>query len=211
MLPVEITVDGHDYTNNGVTYGFFDAYLLDVEPRLVSRLGNTPLTLSGFGFVNAGEGETKVKFSTKGKGELNCGTTPCIHQATYIDKNTLKAVTLPQNTVFYTKNNNTANIGEDGVTVEATVYNNEFTSNNIEIWYIFDPLFKNISRNSTPINLSLPILVLTEFFWDANDYDKFAKYSNFTCRFTVGNDVYVTAARMETMPFGSRYENDELS
>jgi hypothetical protein len=73
VLTVEVSVDGHDYTNNGITYGFFDAYLLDVEPRLVSKLGNTTLTLTGFGFVNAGEGETKVKFSTKGRGELNCG------------------------------------------------------------------------------------------------------------------------------------------
>lgn len=106
---------------------------------------------------------------------------------------------------------NSTNIGQDGVTVEATVYNNQFTSNNIEIWYIYDPLFKAISRNSTPINLSLPIFVTTEFYWDQNDYDRFLKYSNFTCRFTFANQVYVTAARMETMPFGSRYENDELS
>lgn len=81
VLPVEISLDGHDFTNNGVTYGFFDAYLLDVTPRLISRLGNTQLTLSGFGFVNAGENETKVKFSTKNKGELNCGSTPCVQSA----------------------------------------------------------------------------------------------------------------------------------
>lgn len=145
VLPVEVSTDGHDYTNNGVTYGFFDAYLLDVEPRLISRLGGTPLVLSGFGFVNAGEGETKVKFSSKGKGELNCGTTPCINQATYIDKNTIHTKSLPQGNLLYT--NTSTSIGQNGFTVEASVYNNQFTKNNIEVFYIFDPLFKAISRN----------------------------------------------------------------
>lgn len=73
VLPVEVSLDGIEYTHNGITYGFFDAYLLDVEPRLISKNGGTPLTLSGFGFVNAGPGETKSKFSIKGTGELNCG------------------------------------------------------------------------------------------------------------------------------------------
>ena len=96
VLPVEISLDGVEYTHNGVTYGFFDAYLLDVEPRLISKNGGTPLTLSGFGFVNAGQGETKSKFSVKGTAELNCaGQSPCYQEATYIDKNTLTVKTLP--------------------------------------------------------------------------------------------------------------------
>jgi hypothetical protein len=158
--------------------------------------------------VNAGPGETKTKFSSKSNGELSCGTSPCINEATFVDKNTLLTKSLPQGVLFYT---NHTNIGQNGFTVEATVYNNQFTNNNIEVWYIFDPLFKAISRNSTPINLSLPILVTTEFYWESNNYDRFVKYSNFTCRFTVGNQTYVTSARMETMPFGSRYENDALT
>jgi hypothetical protein len=53
--------------------------------------------------------------------------------------------------------------------------------------------------------------VTTEFFWGQNDFDKFHKYSNFTCRFVVGGQTYESSGRMETMPFGSRYENDEVS
>lgn len=102
------------------------------------------------------------------------------------------------------------NIGEDAFTVEVAVYNKTFTHNNIAVWYIYDPWFKSISRKSTPINLSLPILVDTDFYWNKNDYDKFHKYSNFTCRFTINGDAHVTQGRMETMPFGSRYENDEV-
>lgn len=121
ILPVEISLDGNEYTNNGVTYGFFDAYLLDVRPRLISKNGGTTLTLSGFGFVYAGPGETKTKFSSKANGELSCGTSPCINEATFIDKNTLETKSLPQGVLFYT---NHTNIAQNGFTVEATVYNN---------------------------------------------------------------------------------------
>jgi len=55
VLPVEVSFNNFDFTSNGFTYGFFDAYLLNVSPRLVSHLGNTTLTLDGFGFVNAGD------------------------------------------------------------------------------------------------------------------------------------------------------------
>lgn len=78
VLEVEVSVDGYDYTHNHQTYGFFDAYLLDVQPRLLSKNGGTPMKLSGFGFVNTGSEELKSKFSTKGLGELSCGSSPCI-------------------------------------------------------------------------------------------------------------------------------------
>lgn len=206
VLPVEISLDGTEFTDNGITYGFFDAYLLDVHPRLISKLGGTPITLAGFGFVNTGE--TKAKFQVKGAGDLSCGVSPCTADAAFVDKNTMTTRSVAQGVLSY---KNGTNIGMDGFAIEAAVYNNEFTSNNIQVWYIFDPSFKSISRNSTPINLSLPILVQTDFNWAQNDFSRFQKYSNFTCRFTLGNDRYVTAGRMETMPFGSRYENDEIT
>ena len=166
------------------------------------------MKLSGFGFVNTGTEELKSKFSTKGQGELTCATTPCINDATFESKNIMRTKSVPQGLLFYS---NHINIGQDGFTVEVAVYNKTFTQNNIQVWYIYDPLFKSISRSSTPINLSLPILVATDFYWGNNDYDKFHKYSNFTCRFVVNGQTYETAGRMETMPFGSRYENDEVT
>jgi len=132
----------------------------------------------------------------------------CVQLATYVDKNTIRTKTLPQQNLFLSTSKK--NIEQTPFTVEASVYNHEFTENNIEVWYIFDPWFKQVSRNQSPKNLALPVLVETEFYWDKNDYDRFSRYGNFTCRFTVGDQVYVTDARMETMPFGSRYDNDEL-
>jgi hypothetical protein len=54
VLHVEVTFNGQDYTNDNQTYGFFDPYVLRVEPRLISTKGTTKVRLIGFGFVNSG-------------------------------------------------------------------------------------------------------------------------------------------------------------
>lgn len=50
-LNVDVTFNGLDYTNDGVTYGFTDPYILGVSPRMISAAGTTMITLSGYGFV----------------------------------------------------------------------------------------------------------------------------------------------------------------
>lgn len=54
VLHVEVTFNGQDYTNDNQTYGYFDPYVLRVEPRLISTKGTTKVRLIGFGFVNSG-------------------------------------------------------------------------------------------------------------------------------------------------------------
>ena len=36
ILPVEVSMNGKDFTNDKVSYGFYDAFVIDVEPRLIS-------------------------------------------------------------------------------------------------------------------------------------------------------------------------------
>jgi len=96
ILPVEVTMNGRDYTNDKVTYGFYDAFVLDVQPRLISKRGGTKMTVKGFGFVDSGNGEINSKFSTKTQGELVCnGNTPCIAPAKFVDKHTITTESLP--------------------------------------------------------------------------------------------------------------------
>lgn len=59
VLRVELTLNGKDYTNDNKTYGFFDPYVLDVQPRLIHTDGSTIVTISGFGFVDSNEIKTK--------------------------------------------------------------------------------------------------------------------------------------------------------
>lgn len=96
VLPVEITFNGQDYTHDNQTYGFFDPYILDVKPRLISAKGTTRVRLYGFGFVNATSTDLKSKFNTAHHGNLSCPNQPCILQADYVDKVTLETSTFPQ-------------------------------------------------------------------------------------------------------------------
>lgn len=55
VLRVELTMNGKDYTHDGKTYGYFDPYVLNAEPRLISVDGTTVVRIKGFGFVNSSE------------------------------------------------------------------------------------------------------------------------------------------------------------
>jgi len=61
VLNVEVTFNNQDYTHHNQTYGFFDPFVLDVQPRLISTTGSTKIRLIGFGFVNAGD-DLKANF-----------------------------------------------------------------------------------------------------------------------------------------------------
>jgi len=84
-------MNGEDYTNDGKTYGYFDPYVLNAEPRLISVEGTTVVRIKGFGFVNSNE--TKALFSSSNNSTLLCSSANCIKDATYIDKYTLETAT----------------------------------------------------------------------------------------------------------------------
>jgi hypothetical protein len=60
VLQVEVTFNGQDYTNDKLTYGYFDPFVLDIQPRLISKRGTTQVHIKGFGFVNSPD--TKSQF-----------------------------------------------------------------------------------------------------------------------------------------------------
>ena len=91
------------------------------------------------------------------------------------------------------------------MTVEVSVYGASYTDNEIEVYYIYDPEYKKVNRNSVPRNMQVPLLIETNFFWDRNDKEMFRKFANFTCRFTLHETVVITQGRMETIPLGSSY------
>jgi hypothetical protein len=207
VLPVEVTFNGEDYTHDNFTYGFFDPYILDVQPRLISMKGTTLVRLYGFGFVNSTGTDLKAKFGTKTRGDLECSGKKCVEMATYIDKTTIETPTFPQNNVFYKDNGD--NIKFDGMTTEACVYGSTYTDNQIEIWYYDDPIYSELSSYGSPANMEKPIFATTDFKWPNNDYEKFKKYGNFTCRFASkdGKKVVYTKARMEIYPLNNAEPN----
>jgi len=55
VLKVELTLNGHDYTNDKKDYGYYDPYVIDVYPKLIAVDGSTKIKIKGIGFVNSGE------------------------------------------------------------------------------------------------------------------------------------------------------------
>ena len=63
LLPVEVSMNGKDYSNSKKEFGFYDPFVVDVNPKLISKSGKTKITVSGLGFVDTtNEKALKTKF-----------------------------------------------------------------------------------------------------------------------------------------------------
>ncbi len=207
VLPVEVTFNDQDYTNDRNTYGFFDPYILDVKPRLINIRGTTRVRLYGFGFVNSTGTDLKSKFATSTRGDLVCTRHQCTQMAEYIDKTIIETPTYPQSQVTY--GDTSDNIEFNPLTVEACVYGNTFTENNIEIYYYEEPVYSKISQEGSPANNEDPLFIKSDFKYDKNDPERLKKHSNFTCRFTSldGKKVVYTKGYMVHYPLSSNEED----
>lgn len=101
VVNVEVSINGESYTSDNKTFGFFDPFVLDASPRLISVDGSTNVEIKGIGFVDSGQ--TKAFFSNRTKNSgIYCGQFgDCSKDAKFIDKNTLLTGTFPQDQVKY--------------------------------------------------------------------------------------------------------------
>ena len=68
--------------------------------------------------------------------------------------------------------------------IDASIYGsgvNDFTDNDVQIFYYEDPSFGELSTNESPANLETQIYLTTDF--KKNPIDRLKKYANITCRF----------------------------
>lgn len=72
-LTVDVAMNGIEFTNGKITYGFMDPYVLQITPRLFSPKGTTVATLHGYGFSQQDTSKQTVQFSS-GKTTLMCTT-----------------------------------------------------------------------------------------------------------------------------------------
>ena len=93
----------------------------------------------------------------------------------------------------------------DPMTIEGSVYENDFTENNVEIFYYQDPDFKNLSRDESPANQENDIIIDTDF--KQNPQERLDKYGNFTCRFKSedGTVIKYTQGEMIKYPLEKGY------
>ena len=60
----------------------------------------------------------------------------------FIDKNTLQTTTFPQALANYKETD--SNVLWDPINIDASVYENDFTENNVEVYYYEEPDYKEI-------------------------------------------------------------------
>jgi len=92
VLKVEATINGESYTSDNKTYGYFDPFVLDAVPRLISTDGKTIVDIKGIGFANTGEAKSLYRNKSN---PILCGgsSTGCELAATFKDKHTLTTTT----------------------------------------------------------------------------------------------------------------------
>jgi hypothetical protein len=64
VLKVEVTINGESYTSDNKTYGFFDPFVLDAQPRLIATDGSTIVEIKGIGFVDSPDSKAQYSNST---------------------------------------------------------------------------------------------------------------------------------------------------
>ena len=157
VLPVQVTLNGFDYSNDNITFGFYDPYVIDAQPRLIATDGSTRVTVKGLGFVNSGE--TKVRYHSYPK-LLKCQDSDCVESADFVDKNHLVADTLPQSKLSYASDGKP--LAWDVFYVEASVYNNDFTDNRVALYYYEEPQYESYQNGETPANIQTEIFIGTK-------------------------------------------------
>jgi len=135
-VPVEVSTNGYDWTQDGVPYSYYDAFVLGIEPRAGKFGGDTDINVHGYGFANTKD-ELKCRFGSE-KNPLVCGEDgDCIFPAEYVDDTLVKCKSPPADSVTYKDSGEP--IGKGPVDVEIAVHDDEFTNNGIQFEYYNEP------------------------------------------------------------------------
>ena len=172
-------MNGFDYSNDNITFGFYDPYVIDAQPRLIATDGSTRVKVKGLGFVNSGE--TKVRFENQAV-PIKCSQAEggtCVRPADFIDKNHIITDTIPQHDLFYVKDNTP--VMWDPFHIEASVYNEDFTDNRVALYYYEDPKFETYT-GETPCNIQEEIFIKTTIM--AHDLANVRKFATPKARFS---------------------------
>lgn len=187
VVPVEISLDDEYYTSDGKEFGFYDPFVWNVKPKMVSRKGNTTIRIHGYGFVNTTGTSLKVRYGLTNR-PLLCRGGPCTVMGKYIDQNNIEAQTFPYKDVVYADTGTP--LDKDEFAVEVSVYGDDYTNNNATIFYFLEPDYSDPRPPQVAANGNETMLIPTNFHTNAtdprnpvNDEEIFDKYGNATCRF----------------------------
>ncbi len=224
---VELSINGgDDWTNNGLTYSFYDPYIIKVTPQMISSKGGTKVSLEGFGFANSGE-NLKVKFGTEDR-PLDCDQRgDCVRRGMYKKDTLVEVISFPRDVVNYQSSGR--NVKFDKFAVELSVYNNDYTKNNITIFYFdepklssdlndpyfrrLDPKTKKMIRDALlkelPANLDTMIAIPINTQSIKNTFETIENFANYTCRYTMKetNITKTTPGMITSIPMNKNEKN----
>ena len=216
---------GDDWTNNGFTYSFYDPYIIRVVPQMITSKGGTNITITGFGFANSGD-NLKVKFGTADR-PLECDFTNCYKKGIYITDTVVKATSYPKDSVSYSASGKSVKF--DKFAVELSVYNDDFTKNNITVFYYdeptivpelddkyfkkLDPKVKKLIRDSLqkrlPANLDTMIAIPINTQSIKESFKTIENFANYTCRYKMKttNITKTTSGIITSIPMNTDEKN----
>ena len=203
LLDVEVSVNGVDFSNNGVKFGFYDPFVLHVTPKLISKSGSTKLEIKGVGYADTSKiGQLKVMFDDDA-GEYYCAsnTNKWVVDAQFVDKLTISSQTIPMDTISSRSNHNLKVF--EPLNVEVSILNDKFTKNHVKVYYFADLDYNSIEPRSALANTETPLFIKTNFKTNENNMDLFLEYSKFSWKFTslYSRNAIYTEGEAVTHPF----------
>jgi hypothetical protein len=209
VLNLELTINGESYTSDNQTFGFFDPFVLDAEPRLIAVDGSTKVSIQGIGFVDSREARALYRQHEGPAGGIACGGTAaeCSQKAQFIDKRTLLAPTFPQSAVLYKATGKS--VMWDPITIDATVIGDEYTQNDVQLYYYQDPIVTKPNIVEAPANLQAQLIVGADF--GAQNKARLVQHATPKCRFTFGQKQAVTEASLLRYPFTAASDPNKIN
>lgn len=198
-----MTINGESYTNDNHTFGFFDPFVLDANPKLLSVDGSTHVQIKGLGFVDTGE--TKANYDNH-TNQITCGGY-CMKNAKFVDKNTLNTTSFRQDEMHYSSGGN--NVAWDPFYIDASVLGDEFTRNQVELRYYEEPVLKSSNVNESPANLQSQLLLTMDF--KNNDLGDLLRLGAPKCKFVANDKIAVTEAQLVAYPFTNNRDANAIN
>lgn len=84
----------------------------------------------------------------------------CAKPAVFLDKNTLNTTSFPQAEVRYSSGNN---VGWDPMFIDALVWGDQFTQNQVEVYYYEDPTLRSANIAEAPANIQSQLFLTVDF------------------------------------------------
>lgn len=109
----------------------------------------------------------------------------------------MNTTSFPQSDIRYSGSGN--DVKWDPMYIDALVWGDQFTQNQVEVFYYEDPQLKSANIAESPANLQSQLLLTVDF--KNNDLGRLMRLGDPKCRFTAGGKSFTEEAQLVAYPF----------